>query len=337
MEKFFLGCDWGTSSFRLRLYNRSRQSVIGEVVSEEGIATMHKRWQDQIGQNDTITKAALFRQYLKKQINKLSATLSLKLDDVAVLISGMASSSIGMQDIPYATVPFALDGSDAVIKRFDSEKGFPHDMILISGVRSEKDVMRGEETQLIGLLALLEKSGSKPAEGILIFPGTHSKHISIVNGRLINFQTFMTGELFNVMCNHSMLKESVENDEVNKFSEDDAAAFKLGLLESINSSGILSGLFTVRTNQLFEKLSKKQNAYYLSGLLIGAELKYLLKNEEMQLVLCSGSNLYDFYKVALDEFSLTRRTTIVPFDLVDFAALEGQKLIFENHINKYLK
>ncbi|MCW3107505.1 MAG: 2-keto-3-deoxy-galactonokinase [Segetibacter sp.] len=331
MDKFLLGCDWGTSSFRLRLLDVPGQLVIGEVLSEEGIASMHKSWQDCIRQNDTITKAELFRQYLKKQIGVLSGKYSVNLDNVTILISGMASSSIGMEDIPYAMVPFALDGSEAIIKRLDLEDGFPHQIILISGVASQKDVMRGEETQLIGLLALLEQSGNKPKEGVLIFPGTHSKHIYIQNSQLVNFQTFMTGELFNIMCNYSILKDSVQIDEVNKFSDIDKDAFKSGLQES-KSSGILNGLFTVRTNQLFDKLNKKQNAFYLSGLLIGEEMNYLLKNEGFPLILCSGSNLYEFYKLAIDELDLSHRTTIVSFDLADQAALAGQILIFQNYI-----
>lgn len=336
MEKFLLACDWGTSSFRLSLYNNFEDRVAGEVLSEEGIAKMHKLWQELSLQNGTVSKPALFRQYLKKQVAKLSGQISTRLDNIPILISGMASSSIGMEDIPYATVPFALDGSDTVSKCFEAEEGFPHQIILISGVRSEKDVMRGEETQLIGVLALLEKIGSRPEEGILIFPGTHSKHIFIYHGQLLRFHTFMTGELFSVMCNYSILKDSVEYNDQSVLNHDELEAFKRGLHES-KVSNILNGLFTVRTNQLFHKLGKKQNSYYLSGLLIGSEVGYLLNNEEMSLVLCSGSNLFGLYRLALDELGLTPRTTVVPFDLVDMAALKGQKLIFENHINQEVK
>lgn len=325
-----MGCDWGTSSFRLRLFNVSEQLVIGEVLSETGIACMHNKWQNSNG-DSTVARGQLFRQYLLKQINVLSNQYDVNLDHVTVLISGMASSSIGMEDIPYAMVPFSLNGSEAVTKRLNAEAAFPHEIILISGVRTENDVMRGEETQLIGLLALLEQLGNKPDEGVLIFPGTHSKHIYIHDGQLMNFQTFMTGELFNLMCNYSILKDSVQTDDVNIFPDADAKAFKLGIRESA-TAGILNRLFTVRTNQLFEKLDKKQNAFYLSGLLIGEEMNYLLKNKSLPLVLCCGSNLYGFYKLALEELDLLDRTTIIPFDLADKAALAGQNLIFQNHI-----
>jgi 2-dehydro-3-deoxygalactonokinase len=192
--------------------------------------------------------------------------------------------------------------------------------------------MRGEETQLIGLLSLLKASGSIPEEGVFIFPGTHSKHVYIQNGQLIKFQTFMTGELFEVMSQHSILKDSVQVNGLNHFSHEDANAFKLGLQQA-KVLNILNGLFTVRTNQLFEKLDKKRNSYYLSGLLIGAEIGYIL-NGNLPLLLCSGGNLYEYYRLAIEEYGLSESTTIVSNELVDKAALEGQRLIFEKHVLK---
>ncbi|MGI8635880.1 MAG: 2-dehydro-3-deoxygalactonokinase [Segetibacter sp.] len=334
MNNFLLGCDWGTSSFRLRLLDVPGQSVIGEVVSDMGIAGMYESWQKRNEENKTITREQLFREYLKKQIEELSPHTSVKLEHVTILISGMASSSIGMEDIAYAKVPFAINGSGAIIKRFAATDNFLHDIVLISGVRSENDVMRGEETQVIGLLSLLKSSRGIPQEGVFIFPGTHSKHIYIQNGELLKFQTFMTGELFKVMSQHSILKDSVQVSDLNNFSDDDANAFKLGLQEA-KGSNILNGLFTVRTNQLFEKLDKKQNYFYLSGLLIGSEISYFL-NKNIPILLCSGSNLHEYYKLAIDEYDLSESTTIIPNELVDKAALEGQRLIFEKHVLKDL-
>ena len=331
MERYLLGCDWGTSSFRMRLFDISAQHAIAEATSEEGIASMHKSWQNLDRLNTSITKVDFFRDYLKKEIDVLSDQYSLNLGDVTIVISGMASSSIGMKDVPYATLPFALDGSDTAIKLLPRDNTFPHEIILISGVRIENDVMRGEETQLIGLLALLEQSDRKLKEGILIFPGTHSKHIHISNDRLIKFHTFMTGELFDLVSNHSVLKDSIQKDEANKLSEASADAFKLGVQKS-KEFGILNRLFTVRTNQLFDKLDKIQNTFYLSGLLIGEEMSYLLKDDKVPLALCSASNLATFYKLAIEELNLSERTTIISADLVDKAALAGQYLIFQKHI-----
>jgi len=331
MEEFLLGCDWGTSSFRLRLFDINREQVTGQITSDEGIAAMHRSWQNLNEPSNNTTKADFFRRYLEKQVVLLSQESSVDLEYLTIIISGMASSTIGMLDVPYANLPFALDGSNAIIKRLHSADDFPHEIILISGARSENDVMRGEETQLIGLSALLEQSGTRPKDGVFIFPGTHSKHMYIKNGSLINFNTYMTGEVFNIMSNHSILKDSIQKDDEKKLSQADADAFKLGVQKS-KETGILNGLFTVRTNQLFNKLDKKQNFFYLSGLLIGEEMNYLLRDEALDIFVCSASNLNDFYKMAIEELNLSGRTSTVSADLVDKAALAGQNEIFQRHI-----
>lgn len=326
--KRFLGCDWGTSTFRLRLYDSIGDCMIGEIHSDEGIARMHTDWKTSCEHNKTIDKVEFFQQYLSKQVELLAGKFKLNLNQLPIIISGMASSSIGMADVPYARLPFATNGSDLVIKRFEAGERFAHEIILISGICSDNDVMRGEETQLLGLSTILTQFEDKHIETTFIFPGTHSKHIQVFNRQVKGFKTFMTGELFNIIRHHSILKDSVQNEETNEFSVVDAAAFKQGL-DASKISGILNGLFTVRTNQLFEKLDKKQNFYYLSGLLIGEEINYLLAGQTRQVVLCGGSNLFELYKLALDELNLSTPPFMVPFDMVDNAASAGQNIVFK--------
>ena len=333
MEKYLLGCDWGTSSCRLCLVNLESQQVIGEVSSEEGIGKMHTAWLNSGREDSSKNRVGFFCDYLSKQIKLLSEHTAVNLHNVAIVISGMASSTIGMSDVPYATLPFAINGNDTVVKRITQTNNFPHEIILVSGVRSENDVMRGEETQLIGLAASLEKDDAKASDGLFIFPGTHSKHAYIKDGRLVKFNTFMTGEIFNIIKNHSILNASLEKQDEKELSEADIDAFKLGVKKS-KEARLLNALFTVRTNQLFEKLDKKENYFYLSGLLIGEEMSYLLKEKELNLYVCSGSNLKDFYSMAIDELGLTSRTTIVPGDVVDKAALAGQLVIFQQQQSK---
>jgi 2-dehydro-3-deoxygalactonokinase len=333
MKNFLLGCDWGTSSFRLRLFDSTTRAIVGEVVANDGIAKMNELFLELGAGNPGVTRVAHFQSYLKNQLELLSEKARETLNQVPIIISGMASSSIGMADIPYAKLPFALDGSDASIKQISSNADFTNDIILIAGVSSSNDVMRGEETQLIGLLELVAQTGTKVEEGILIFPGTHSKHIQIKAGLLTNFKTFMTGELYNIICNYSILKNSIEK-EGNQLSAPNLGAFKLGIQKS-KETGILNSLFTVRTNQLFDKLSKAQNAFYLSGLLIGEEMNYLSEHPEWRLMLCGGSNLNHFYSIAIDELGLGAQTIYVSAELVDQAALAGQDLIYKKHVLKH--
>ncbi|MVM38133.1 2-keto-3-deoxy-galactonokinase [Spirosoma sp. HMF3257] len=330
MKSYLLGCDWGTSSFRLRLINTPDLQLVGEIVSQEGVAKIFTRWKAN-GETKGISREQFFRVHLQEQINLLAKQLAINLEDIPVVISGMASSSIGMDEVQYATLPFPIDGSLASIKRLDTQPDFAHDIILISGVRTEHDVMRGEETQLIGLLALLDTFQFNTEESILIFPGTHSKHIYIRNQQVTDFQTFMTGEVFNLMSHYSILKDSVEPTGLVAFDERELDAFKCGINESRHSA-ILNSLFRVRTNQLFNQFSKRQNAFYLSGLLIGDELKSLLKQPDSQLILCSGNNLYELYKQAMIELHLIDRTITISADLIDKATMAGQVKIAKNQL-----
>lgn len=328
MKHFLLGCDWGTSSFRLRLINQHTHQLIGEVSSSDGVAATFTDWQIQ---GDSTDRAQFFRTRLQQQLTRLANKLALDIRGVPIVISGMASSSIGMDEVPYANLPFPTDGSQASIKWLPKQVEFPHDIILIGGIQSPHDVMRGEETQLIGLLALLDAQGVTVDESILIFPGTHSKHVFVKHGRVTNFQTFMTGELFSLMANHSILKDSLTLTGLDLFADHEASAFRLGIQEA-RSSSLLNSLFRVRTNQLFERLSKPQNAFFLSGLLIGTELQTLLAQPTWKLILCSDNPLFDLYTVALQELHLSDRVTPCSAGLLDKATLVGQVKIMQNQL-----
>lgn len=330
-----MGCDWGTSSFRLGLYSLVSGKFIDEIQSPDGISGIHRNWESGNYEPKGITKNRLFLEKLLIQINHLSKKTSVDLENTPVLISGMASSSIGIEDVPYAVLPFRLDGSQVRSRNFGVQENFPHSIMLISGVQSDHDVMRGEETQLIGIWSLLMDSDSQPKEAIIIFPGTHSKHVYIKDGYLVNFKTYMTGEMYQVTGNHSILKDSVKMYHEHEPSASHIQAFKTGVRNS-RDSGILNSLFTVRTNQLFNLLNKTQNAFYLSGLLIGSELNDLLKQPASPLFLCSAKNLFGLYKLALEELGLSNRTTFVAADVVERAAITGQKIIYEKYIRNEL-
>lgn len=329
MDNYLSGCDWGTSSFRLGLYNVASGKLIDEVQSADGISGIHHTWHNGNYKSLGITKNKLFQEKLSMQIESLSKRTVISLDNTPIIISGMASSSIGIEDVPYADLPFSLDGSQVRTKKIEIQEDFPHEIILISGVQSDHDVMRGEETQLIGIWSLLADSGNQPAEAIIIFPGTHSKHVYIKDGQLIHFKTFMSGEMYQVIGNHSILKDSVKMQDAHQPSDMDIQAFKMGVQES-RGSNILHSLFTVRTNQLFNRLDKTGNAYYLSGLLIGSELYDLEKNDDCPVFLCCGKNLFRLYKLALEELNLSDHTIFIPADIVEKAAITGHKIIYAN-------
>lgn len=315
MKKYFLSCDWGTTTFRLRLVDSSNHEVLNEITSLEGIARTFQAWKtSDMPENE---KVRFFKNYLKKQITILESQTQMDLACIDIVISGMASSSIGMLELPYANLPFDLGGNQAFIHKIEANKHFPHTIQLVSGVRSDDDVMRGEETQLMGLWVLLQL----PLDNfIFILPGTHSKHLYTEGARLVRFHTYMTGEMFNILSNYSILKDSIDIAALTSPSSLEWTAFKKGVLEP-DETDILNRLFKVRTNQLFNKWSKKENALYLSGLLIGSELRELAKNTEGTLVLCSGNNLFEFYQLAIEVLGLSGRTISVQPDVIDKAAV----------------
>jgi 2-dehydro-3-deoxygalactonokinase len=331
MHKYLLGCDWGTTSFRLRLIRLADQSVMDEVVASKGIGSTYNLWKTE---ENNLTREEFFRLKLKEEIAKLSSQSGIKLDGLSIIISGMASSSIGMFEVEYAQLPFATDGYNAVIHHIDASEDFPHDILLLSGVCSKHDVMRGEETELIGLVELADLQDID--EAIFLFPGTHSKHLYVKNQQLTHFKTYMTGEVFNLMAFQSILKNSVNVRDKFVGSQENDAAFRSGIKES-GMANILNALFTVRTNELFNLYEKEQNAIFLSGLLIGSEIRQLVKETGKQLVLCSGNHLYELYRLAMDELQLSDRIITIPPELADKAAVAGQLRIFRHHEHRLTK
>ena len=324
MKNLILCCDWGTSSFRLRLVDKRDCKVKAEVQSKDGIARIFKAWKEQ----QDLTRSEFYARELKNKIRKISDDCDLELSRVPLLVSGMASSSIGIVEMPYATLPFPIDGSQASLKIFQDIKGLENPLILISGVKSDEDVMRGEETQLIGLLYLKEIEVAESNDTIFVFPGTHSTHIHVKDGSIINFHTFMTGEMFNVLTEHSILKDSVKPNPSLELSGVNLSTFKKGVALSFTSP-LLHSLFTVRANQLFKKLTAEQNSFYLSGLLIGSEIRHLKNEDRRPVVVCSGSNLFELYKIAFEELGFTSGISFISPEITDKATIAGQIQIFK--------
>jgi 2-dehydro-3-deoxygalactonokinase len=309
MDKF-LSCDWGTSSFRIRLVSLPDLDIVAEEKSGEGIASTFNLWKEKklIEEN----RFDFYLSVLKKGIKNLEQQLKIPLENMPVIISGMASSTIGMIEMPYKSLPVHADGSDLIAKKFDKTDDFPHDILIISGIRTENDVIRGEETQLTGCASI--------EEGLFIFPGTHSKHISVKDGTVVDFKTYMTGEFFEMLATKSILFSSV----VKAIATDQSLqAFD----EGVNDAGLnlLHASFLVRTNQLFNKYSKEENYYYLSGLLIGSELKDLKNTSHSNIFLIGTRELCSYYEKALQILEPEKEIKTIN---ADEATIKGQYRIF---------
>lgn len=187
------------------------------------------------------------------------------------IASGMIGSKQGWVEAPYVSCPGGF--SDLA----PGLRATPDDALRIApGIAWQvpglaPDVMRGEETQIFGAL------DADDASGLFILPGTHSKWARVTSGRIVSFATFMTGEIFAVLRQHSILGRLMAADAMPDLN---ASAFEAGAEVGLNhADDLLHRLFEVRTLGLFERLSQADAPSYLSGLLIGAEIAAALHRE----------------------------------------------------------
>src|SRR5262245_21535309 len=179
-----------------------------------------------------------------------------------VLICGMAGARQGWAEAPYLKTPTRLDALHEGAIRID----VPGDIRILPGIAQARvdrpDVMRGEETQLLGV--------TEPGfSGLVCIPGTHSKWIRIDAGRVVEFSTYMTGELFSVISQHSLLAHAVET----AVAPADSEAFRDGVARALaEPTALTASLFRLRAAQLLGFEQRADGAARLSGLLIGAEL-----------------------------------------------------------------
>jgi 2-dehydro-3-deoxygalactonokinase len=322
---YFFSCDWGTSSFRLRLVNPDDFNVITESTSAEGIGAIYTLWQE-MNDPDQDKRVSFYLEVIKKHIKEIEKQTSLSLAGTPLIISGMASSTIGFIDLPYKPIPVAIDGTDIITASIPARDDFDYPAFVISGLRTNSDVIRGEETQLIGCIDLI---GRTIKDELFIFPGTHSKHIRVKDNQVIDFKTYMTGEFFELLSKKSILRigvetpEDAERPELSKY-------FKKGVNDAIHAN-LLNIAFKTRTNHLFNTLSKKENFSYLNGLVIGTELKDLMTIYVEKINLLAGSNLHTYYSMALKELSLSGKLNTFSANL-DESVVRGQYKIYRQSL-----
>ena len=181
------------------------------------------------------------------------------------LMSGMVGSRQGWAEAPYVECPAGPD---------DLVRGLlwlqPGRLAIVPGLSTEAagipDVLRGEEVQVVGALqSLADPAG----DHTLVLPGTHSKWLRVQDGRITGFATHMTGEVYALLRQQSILARMLPADD----GELDADAFDAGVAQAATPGGLLHHLFAIRTLALFDRASGAALASRLSGLLIGEELR----------------------------------------------------------------
>lgn len=188
-----------------------------------------------------------------------------------LIACGMVGSAQGWHEAPYVPCPAGAESLAGGLAVFDVGDGLR--LHIVPGVRNPRpDVMRGEETQVVGALAL---SPRLFARATLLMPGTHCKWVELRDGRIDDFRTFMTGELFAVLREHSILGRPARAAAAaaQDMSQD---AFDRGVRVVLQQGSATPLLFSTRTLVLTGQLPPEQSLDYLSGLLIGDELRCAL-------------------------------------------------------------
>ena len=184
--------------------------------------------------------------------------------DVPVVMSGMVGSRLGWVEVPYVAAPAALSELAQGLVKAGHIAGA--DCWIAPGVSidggAQPDVMRGEECQILGALLTRRQS-----DGLFVLPGTHSKWARISDRRLVEFRTYMTGEIFSLLRQSGTLAQLMTGD-----TEDDDA-FTRGVLATGDDAQLLNRLFSVRSLALFGRLEAGALSSYLSGLLVSAEMR----------------------------------------------------------------
>jgi 2-dehydro-3-deoxygalactonokinase len=281
-----IGLDWGTSACRAYLMGADG-ALLARLTDGPGILKV-----EQGG----------FGAWLDSMIGGWIATHGV----VPVMLSGMIGSRQGWREAPYAACPA---GADDLVERLVR---FPHDglaLALAPGLSCENDgmpdVMRGEETQILGCLAL---SGRE--EGLFLLPGTHSKWAEVAGGRIASFRTFMTGEVFGALKDHTILGRLMHDGS-------DGAGFACGVQEgaALGSAGaLLNRLFATRSYGLMGVLAEAALSDYLSGLLIGAEVATAAGKARGAVTIIASAALAQRYTQALR--LLGQDSTLAPEDCV---------------------
>ena len=272
-----IAVDWGTSSLRAYLLD-SRGTILDQRASASGVLTVE-------GRRFAETLEAIAGDWLAA-------------GKTQILMSGMVGSRQGWIEVPYADCPAGAREIAAGMRKVAWSRG---EAWIAPGVtcRDEAgipDVMRGEETQILGVLDQLGAG-----RHTVCLPGTHSKWVEVEDGRILRFSTHMTGESFAVFKNHSILGRMMKEGAT------DRAAFADGVRRATDSGGMLHHLFGVRSLGLFGELADTASASFLSGLLIGHEIQAARQEARPVHLLCTPQ-LAEVYCQALDVLGLESRT-----------------------------
>jgi 2-dehydro-3-deoxygalactonokinase len=295
----FLAVDWGTTNLR------------AWVVDEDGRVCAAQDFPLGVSKLAPGEAARQFHDAVRPALGA---------EALPAILCGMVGSNLGWEQVPYFDCPADLATLAGGLRRVAVD-GPP--VLIVPGLRCQRpdggpDVMRGEETQILGWAAAAPERSR--GDRLVCHPGTHAKWVRLVDGRIDHFVTAMTGELFEVLRKHSVLQV--------RDSEDDPAAFDAGLKAAGDGGALASRLFTARARVVGGDMPPAAVKSYLSGVLIGAEVAatpaLLGAAPGEPVALIGDEGLCRRYRRALEASGWP-----VSFHDGDEAALSGLRALFE--------
>jgi len=289
MTTYIVG-DWGTSHLRLYLCDGTQ---VLDRREGPGVAELSANAQAQ-------AHARRFAVALSAAIAPWNRTHG----PMHVWLAGMVGSRNGWQEAPYVPCPFDARTLAASVLHLEANGT---EVTIVPGARcvnprGAPDVMRGEETQIIGALRLDERLAH--GRHIVALPGTHTKWAVLSDGTLEAFQTSFSGEMFALLRDHSMLARAAA---ATPESPGTAASIKAGFERGVARSRELQGtplshlLFEVRSRQLMEGLPQPEALGYLSALIIDQDIQGALDlfSVDAPITVIGAAALTSLYEVAL--------------------------------------
>jgi 2-dehydro-3-deoxygalactonokinase len=278
----YVAVDWGTSSFRLWLVDGAR-NVLAERRSHEGMMAAAEPG---------------FAAVLQSHLQAVGAAPGLP-----VVVCGMAGARQGWVEAGYVDTPARLA---SILQHAVPVPGQDRDIRILPGIaqreRKAPDVMRGEETQLLGALGV-----NAADDAVVCMPGTHSKWVRVSGATVDRFATFMTGELFDVISRETILSHTVTGAE----EAEDIDAFRSAVIAAFEAPAFAANLlFQVRSGQLLYGGTPSSAREKISGTLIGLELAAGLAGDvpDSGITLVASGRLQMLYQLAFDTVSVPVRS-----------------------------
>ena len=259
----FIAVDWGTSHLRAYLCSVNTTGQLTLIAQRDGPGVIRDK------------------QNFEHTLIGVVAPWTSEYGVLPIYMAGQITSSIGWKETPYLACPINPESLLSGAINFDCAG---NKVSALPGTKCTLqnnlfDVMRGEELQILGFLK--QNPAYQQGNVLICLPGTHTKWVLLKDGQIICFKTAMTGELYDLLCHQSVL---IPNDcEAGEF---DWHAFEQGceLTLGSDSGNLAHGIFSVRTRQLSKELTPVQAKAYLSGVLIGSDVRAARHASEWQLV-----------------------------------------------------